>query len=100
MSAFVEYLKFERFLAAPLLTILFWLGIVSNTVICLASMVLAVYVTTWGSWGILIGLLWLAGSLVMMVAVPLILRLACELCIVIFKINGNLYAMRMKQPQA
>jgi hypothetical protein len=72
-----EYLNFRRLVTPSLVQIVFWLGLVFILIIGLGTMF------TWSFWQ---GL----GTLVLG---PLVLRIYCEIVIVLFRINNTLTDM-------
>jgi hypothetical protein len=72
-----EYLNFRRLITPSLVQIVFWLGLVFILIIGLGTMF------TWSFWQ----------GLAMLVLGPLVLRIYCEIVIVLFRINNTLTDM-------
>jgi hypothetical protein len=72
-----EYLTFRRLITPSLVQIVFWLGLVFIVIIGLGTMF------TWSFWQ----------GLAILVLGPLVLRIYCEIVIVLFRINNTLTDM-------
>jgi hypothetical protein len=69
-----EYLTFRRLITPSLVQLVFWLGLVFIVIIGLGTMF------TWSFWQ----------GLAILVLGPLVLRIYCEIVIVLFRINNTL----------
>jgi hypothetical protein len=79
-----EFLAFRKFVTPLVIVILFWLGVIGAVISAFGMM-------SQGGIYILAGLVWL-------VAGPLLVRIYCELLILLFRIYDELVAMRTGVP--
>ena len=78
-----DFLKFDKMITPVIIKIIFWIGLVASVIIAL-GMIISGLGSRWGG-----GVEVLTG-LVTLVLGPLMVRIYCELLIVIFKINDSL----------
>jgi len=82
-----EHLKFDKMIAPVIIQVVFWVGVV---VVVLTGLV---QLFTGGFLGVITGLLTI-------VIGPLIVRLYCEIIIIVFKINDTLHEIRNNTKRA
>ncbi|TVR42451.1 MAG: DUF4282 domain-containing protein [Planctomycetota bacterium] len=80
-----EYLNFNKMITPTFIQILFWLGVVACVIAGLVMIVTGYE-----------AMQKVAGLLTIVIG-PLVVRIYAELMLVIFKIHGNLNAMRVHQ---
>lgn len=74
-----EYLSFRKLITPTIIQILFWISVISNT-----------FNALFNSGGFLAGLL-------LLIIGPIVIRIACEILIVVFEINNTLTEIRDNQ---
>ena len=84
---FNDFLKFDKMITPVIIKIIFWIGLVVSVIIAL-GMIISGLGSPWGG-----GLQVLTG-LITLVLGPLMVRIYCELLIVIFKINDSLFEIK------
>ena len=77
-----EFLTFRRMVTPVVIQALFWIGVVLTTVIGIVEVVAGITGTDGG-------LLVLSGMFVLLIG-PLIVRISCELLMVVFRISDTL----------
>jgi hypothetical protein len=89
----VDFLLFRRMIAPWVIQLIFWLGVVGcvgyGLVLIVGGLIGAAYSRDAGG-GLLLLMFALFGGVVVMVMGPIMVRLYCELLIVIFRINETL----------
>ncbi len=78
-----DFLKFKKMVTPVIIQILFWIGVVVSVIGGLISIVRGAGASYGGGGMVLVGLLWIFLG-------PIIVRIYCELLIVIFSINDTL----------
>lgn len=93
-SSFYEFITFRRMIATTVIQVLFWLGIagcVIYGIICLIGGFAMMFSGGGrGNAGVFGGLLAIGGALFFFLIAPFIVRLQCEILIVIFRIHDSL----------
>ena len=82
-----EFLQFKKMITPTIIQILFWIGVVFCIIIGLISIVGGATSSHGGGLMVIGGLMWI-------VLGPFVVRIYCELLIVIFSINSNLSDIR------
>lgn len=75
-----KLINFDNMITPTIIKILFYIGVA-------ASVLMSLVIMFTGGWAVLLGLIWL-------VLGPILVRVYCELLIVIFKIHESLVAIR------
>lgn len=79
-----DFIAFRVMITVPVIKILFWAGVIISVLTALGLMVTGLFSLGRGGFALLlIGLVWIGLG-------PLLVRIYCELLIVIFKINETL----------
>lgn len=78
-----DFLKFDKMITPVIIKIIFWVGLVFSILIALATIISGLASPYGGGMEVLIGL-------AMLFLGPLVVRIYCELLIVVFKINDSL----------
>lgn len=76
-----EYLGFRRMVTPVIIKAVFWLAVLVNTIFALIGMVVAMSASNGAA---------LFGGLAILIFGPLVIRIYCELLLVIFSINDTL----------
>ncbi len=84
---FNNFLKFDKMITPVIIRIIFWIGLAVSVIIAL-GMIISGLSSSWGG-----GFQVLTG-LITLVLGPLMVRIYCELLIVIFKINDSLFEIK------
>jgi hypothetical protein len=78
-----DFLKFDKMITPVIIKVIFWIGLVASVIIALGMIISGLGSRLGGGIEVLTGL-------VTLVLGPLMVRIYCELLIVIFKINDSL----------
>ena len=82
-----DFLKFKRMITPVIIQILFWVGVVACVILGLVTMVVGVASERGGGGQVISGLL-------MILLGPIVVRVYCEVLIVVFAINNTLTEMK------
>ncbi len=78
-----DFLKFRKMITPVIIQIIFWVGVVASVLAGLISIVGGASASYGGGMMVLAGLLWIFVG-------PIIVRIYCEILIVLFSINDRL----------
>ena len=78
-----DFLKFKKMITPVIIQIVFWIGVVVSVVMGLISIVGGANASRGGGAMVLAGILWIFLG-------PIVVRIYCEILIVIFSINDTL----------
>ncbi len=80
-----DFLTFRRFITPIIIQILFWLGVVG----CIIGGI--IFIATMGK---MMGAMGIIYGLLIIILGPIVVRVDCELLIILFRINDNLIDIR------